>query len=770
MGTRSSSGRAARLLCLAMMLAIPGRAEAGRVQGTVVDRDGKPAAGAKVWIAGRGVPTEVREASADDSGAFAIDAAPGDWFLFALRGAEGGRGGLQAIPGAEDGEGGKDPAPAKITLGPPTTLRGRLRDAETGRPIPGGRFALDDARRPDVDARGRFEVAGLAMTHHEAYPLCPGYERKRILFDTTGRADAELELSLPRGGKVVGRVVGADGKPVAGAIVGLRASGSTFSIAALWERCAEDGRFVYDGKALDRNNRLAARAPGFLDDERTDVLVIDPSKPAEIDFTLRPDPIKVLAVKPAPAPAGRRAVSGTVLGPDAKPVASAVVRWGLLASSDPVPETRTDAAGGFRLVGMPAALNVLTVMAEGLAPSFPPVDAGGDRQLVVRLGRGAEIRGRVVDDAGRPIEGARVSPRITSPLPNGGHVYLDVLAVRTDRDGRFLLRGMPEGVTCDVLAAEKSAVRLRPLSASDESVNVVTLLGAGALRGRVVDPAGNPVRNFRIRVSLPRGFKPGDPAGGYFAGYDWVGLSFTRADGEFTITGLTAGNLHRLTVFAGMLGTGEADRAESQSIDRLKPAEDLTIRLGPPHVLRVRVFGEDGKPVEGARVTAIENEGRATFRWDYPARSEDDRVTARSDADGWAEFPGLAFGKGTVTVRAEGFTRRALDWTKGEEEFEVDVEPEARLSGTVLDEAGEPVAGARLILSWGAGERMIVPVGAKDGRYLVDGLGPGQYTLAVIAATGPGLNAGAIELEAGKTLIHDIRVDAPTPGAAGGKK
>ena len=101
-----------------------------------------------------------------------------------------------------------------VQLGPPTILRGRLFDAETGKPIRSGYFALDDARRLKVDADGRFECRDSPWLNHEAYPLCPGYVRKRILFDTTGHADAKLELKLAKAGKVVGRVLNGEGKPI----------------------------------------------------------------------------------------------------------------------------------------------------------------------------------------------------------------------------------------------------------------------------------------------------------------------------------------------------------------------------------------------------------------------------------------------------------------------------------------------------------------------------------------------------------------------------
>jgi uncharacterized GH25 family protein len=763
---------ALRMVCFVNLMALSasGRAETGKVRGVVVDREGKPAAGARVWVAKLGVleePLEAHEATADDSGAFSIEVGPGPWGVFAVRGEEGGRVGWQSIPTVGKG---KDPAPVTVPLGPPSILKGRLRDAETGKPIIGGTFALDDARRLTVDAEGRFEAPGLSMTNHEAYPVCPGYERKRILFDTTGRANASLDLKLSKAGKVIGRVVDEHGRPIPGATVGLRTSGTILSGLALWELCSEDGRFSYDGKPLGRIGRLTARAPGYQYQERSDIVVFDNSHPAQIDFILRPNPTKAPAARVAATVTNRRTVSGTVVGPDGKPVGSAVVRWDLRVSSDSVPETNTDAQGAFRLDGVPDSANVLSVMAKGLAPSFPLVDAGGDRQVRIELKAGATIRGRVVDDSGSGIKGARVAPQVNNPKPNwGGFVYLDELGQTTGRDGRFTLEGMPEGVTCDVVAEDRSAVRRRALSPSDESKNVVTLLGGGAIRGRVVDPLGNPVRDFRVQVGIPTGAKPGEPVGGYFAGYSGTGLAFTRDDGDFTISGLTAGNLHRLTAIAEGWGLGEADRVLAEPLDRLKPADTLTITLAGPHSLRVRVFRAEGKLVEGARVTLIQNEGRGGFQWGYSDSSWDDSVTARVDARGWAELPFLAFGKGTVVVRAKGFSRTKLEWAKDEEELEVFLEPESRLTGTVLDDAGKPVTGARIMLSWGLGEMMNVTIDEKDGRYLADGLGSGKYMLSVIPSVGPGLLSASVALEGGKTLTKDIRVKRANPAAAGAR-
>ena len=323
MWARIGCVRAIRMVCLAILMAISasGRAEAGKVRGTVVDREGKPAAGAKVWIAKIGYlePLEAHEATADGSGAFSIAAGPGTWGVFAVRGEEGGRVGWDSIPHVENG---KDPAPVTVQLGPPTILKGRLLDAETGKPIASGSFALDDARRLPVDAQGRFEAPGLALTNHEAYPLCPGYERKRILFDTTGQADAQAGLEAAQGGEGRRprrrRARQADpGRDRRAEDVGLDLLGVGTLGAVLRGRS-----ILLRRQALGPDRRLSARAPGYQDLERTDVVAFDASNPVQIDFVLHPDPTKGPAAKVAAKAMNRRTVSGTVVGPDGKPVAS----------------------------------------------------------------------------------------------------------------------------------------------------------------------------------------------------------------------------------------------------------------------------------------------------------------------------------------------------------------------------------------------------------------------------------------------------------------
>src|SRR5262249_52981751 len=159
-------------------------------------------------------PLERREAVTDANGRYALRLFPGEWYVWARHGSQGahvpGRSETVTIPT------GKAPDEVNITLEERGTLRGRLLEPAPGRPIAGGKLFLDVGLFLTTDAQGRFEIGGLERTNHESFVVAPGRRRLRVLFDTTARADTELDVPVPRGGKIVGRVTDANGKPIVG--------------------------------------------------------------------------------------------------------------------------------------------------------------------------------------------------------------------------------------------------------------------------------------------------------------------------------------------------------------------------------------------------------------------------------------------------------------------------------------------------------------------------------------------------------------------------
>lgn len=132
-------------------------------------------------------------------------------------------------------------------------------------------------------------------------------------------------------------------------------------------------------------------------------------------------------------------------------------RAGALEREPLEPHHVVDPEGHFVLASLaPGAVEVV-VVAPGLAPSDPAnvdLEAGTTRHVELRLGRGAQVSGTVVDRVTqRPLEGARLS------LEQRGDDPMAVQALaRTDETGRFTLQGLPSGRhSLFIVAAEHDA-------------------------------------------------------------------------------------------------------------------------------------------------------------------------------------------------------------------------------------------------------------------------------------------------------------------------
>jgi hypothetical protein len=744
------------LACANIFAAVPVSKDS--LRGIVYSADGSPAAGAVVWAAKISYgPLQRQETITDADGRYTLPLDPGSWNVWARRGTQGGEG--PARHESVEIAAGRAPEPVTIYLEERGTFRGRLLEAEARKPIAGGRLFLDAGLVLTTGADGGFEVGGLYRGNHEAFTVAPGRLRMRVLFDTTARADTELDVPVPRAGKIVGRVTDQEGKPIPGSYVGRHTSGSYFSINALFVACDGEGRFEYDDAAPpDQPTRLSAGAPGYAVEERTGLSSPADGKSLELHFRLRPQP----GAQPGAAAADgekRRLVSGIVRDPGANPLAGVVVRWGYQPYVG-VAQTKTDAGGRFHLT-VPDKAEFLAILPRDFAPEFPRVDAGGEKQIDVTLRFGHSARGRVLDDTGKPIKNVRVVPVVPSPDPRiGNPCWLSEMAVRTDAEGRFVLKGIPDHARFDFLKPDLSDVRNHEL-ALDGVANAVTMQYGGAISGRVLDRDGKPIRNIRVLVGAPRQRQQGDRLTGFFAGYSGIGVRFTSADGSFVLTGVGAGSVYRITALAEGHGEAVADRVTAVPVNRLGSTEPVMLRAGPAIPLRVRALGTDGKAIADARVTLVNGDPRLdrSFAWGYDDASWENMVRGRTGSDGWANFPALGFGGATVLVRAPGYARNRAPWRNIEKELTIELASEAVLAGEARDAAGRPLQDFYVSLMSGE-DQISTSAGPDDkGHFRIDELPARTWTLTVRAADGrQTLHEDQITLKAGET--KEVKIEA----------
>lgn len=246
----------------------------------------------------------------------------------------------------------------------------------------------------------------------------------------------------------------------------------------------------------------------------------------------------------------------------------------------------------------------------------------------------------------------------------------------------------------------------------------------GSIAGTVHDAAAAPISAARVCI-LPASLVPASGE---------LPCTTTDPRGEFRFARLDAAEY--------VVTASAADRGPGATSFWLRANEARTgvdILLGTEGAeLRGTVLDISGGPVARARITSLQladfdlagapgpvvesNDSGEFSLWVTPGRV---RVTAF--ADGYAAEPVLAGAPGTI---------------------EIALTPESSIAGTIVDAAGDPVAGARVRATSleGARAREGAVLSTERGSFLIGGLAPGRYH---VVATRPGARGQA----ASSTLV-----------------
>lgn len=241
------------------------------------------------------------------------------------------------------------------------------------------------------------------------------------------------------------------------------------------------------------------------------------------------------------------------------------------------------------------------------------------------------------------------------------------------------------------------------------------------LEGQVLDEHDQPVAGAEVRISSspPR-------------------TTRTDTDGSFSFDKLL-GRTYYLRARAG-------DRAGNASAKVTAQSDPVVIRLRQGATLTVLVVdGTTRKPIAGATVLRLgdDDHGEATT-------GGDGKAVLRGVDDGWVQVSASAPGYGPATAS------RSIGASERQVELEVALAEGAPVSGRVVDERGQPIAGAQVWAqdassAWegGAGERAAVR-SDKAGAFTIPALSAGSYILFAKdevhapAATAPVTIAGEV--------------------------
>ncbi len=668
---------------------------------------------------------------------------------------------------------------------------------EVVRDGPMGQAATEERGRGTVTAGsdGRFRVAGLGagrilLTATTADDRASD-EPAEVLLGIAETA-ADVDVFVAPALAIAGRVVDEAGAPVAGATVMVSARGE-----AGGQRTDADGRFRAQGLQVGRYH-LIAEADDALASAPVEVELVDRSVDA-VTLTVkrgafvtgRVDPAGVAEVFVRPPDEADFKLGGS----------PAMMRLELGGG----PRTRTAPDGSYRLGPFaPGPVRLGARAADGRRGELDvEVPTAGLAGAVITLQARGSIAGRVVGGGGAPVPDAVVSlkRRATGPsrtvIVNG----LDLGADRApcDSQGRFVIAGLDAGSwELTVLDGRGGAMAFdrRGKQADVDAPEVVELavdeqkqgvelqvqVNDGEIAGVVVGPDGKAVPDAWVSVSAammamtgapggrlpggarrgpapddggsagarpgprPDGPRPGDPgpdgpvpggpddegprsmmvaeivtsdAGDLRAGE--VPPVLTDSAGRFVVRGLRHG---RYRVAAEGLRGGARG-----ALDDVETGTDVTVKLRTLSLLRGTVT-RAGKPVVDYRVTV---EG--------PTR----KGRAVHDDGGAFSLQGLDPGTYQVLVKARDGSGSATATVEAGKEVTVAIElrGDGTITGTMLDAAGAPVAGAMVVVTprQPPGETMIAldempPMTGADGGFRVSAE-PGPRTLLILGDQGP---------------------------------
>ncbi len=417
-----------------------------------------------------------------------------------------------------------------VTLQRGATVRGRVTVA--GRPdipvagavvsINIGTVFADAALRalPDAGqglvattaADGSFElthVPGQGVV--QASAVAKGFARQlKANLELKGDAPVDVDFALLPGQAIAGRVVDADGAPVAQARV--EAWPTEASGEPLVALTSGDGAYEVLGLGQGKHAVKATRR-GYHAALAANV----ESGRADVTLTLRQQ--------------GR--VRARVVGGDGAPVRRFriglrrvfVAQGGQIAAVADVPDRSVALVGGddgVDIEGVPHGEFCLQVEAEGFAKAlsapFANPEDGPDQprrfDVVVTLGQGATVRGRVVAEDGAPLAGATVQT-VAAGIAAESPFYrmlagttpdrITATTVRTDADGWFTLARLAPGdyqLIVDHRDACRTTVPDLDFAAGPRTLPPIALPIGAAVTGRAT-VGGKPAPQMKVVLSTP---------------------------------------------------------------------------------------------------------------------------------------------------------------------------------------------------------------------------------------------------------------------------
>ena len=664
-----------------------------QARGRVVDTDGSPVAGAEVNLRW---PEEKppRFASRRDTDA-AEPVATDDQGAFVIAGVKTGEYGLRVShadyvsPGdvpIEVPEGRGEVDLGEFTLVPGAEILGVVVDPDQ-EPVEGALVRFDEfdpERTATTDTEGSFTLAGLPHEQVDFTVEAEGYPTLAIRGARPATGEPML-IQLLRGASLSGRVLTAAGAAAVGARIYLepdirtRMRGRIFSSEDMRSRTDGEGRFVFE-HLLPGTWSLEASAGSEAG--RTDPLQLVSGSERTIELHLH----------------AQEQLTVIVTAASGEPVTEAQVRLEPKDATQSRDFDITDGGGRARLEVRAGPATLTVEHPEHLDEKREIVVQPGSNELAVQLQPGGEIDGFVRSASGAPASATvEAHPEESANTDIGMRAYAHPpTKTAADANGFFRLTGLEKGRY--FLIARAAGY---PESGPEEPIDVdargvarveIVLASGGSLRGAVTGLGPADLAQVTITATRQAQWQRATP----------------DTQGSFTIENLAPGTWQ----VVARRGDSYAGRSVQRTVTITAAGAEEFVEL--PFDQGLRLTGQllaAGAPLVGGQVLA------------HRQGHEDPRY-AEIDQQGRFEMDGLQPGAYRIGVSRPygGLEYRSIEVLTDVEDLRIDLQPEAILSGVLLDATtGLPLRNVSLV----AGDAATVAAlasGDDEGRVYLSGV------------------------------------------------
>ena len=542
-----------------------------------------------------------------------------------------------------------------------------------------------------------------------AKPVTPAATRDAHIAVEAGRS-GRWTLDVDPDGPLAleGQVLGPDGKGVGKATVKIESSPARTTITE------DDGTFAYD-KLLGRSYTLSATSGDLVGS-------------LEFNLTAKSGPAVIHL-------AAGVSIDVTVVDEPGKPIAGAAVHEG--GEEDPV--VVTDAKGTAKLKGIKPGWISIDASAPGYAPGKTVTtvgSSGGSGTVKLTLRKGNAVAGKVIDDAGKPVVGAKVSAGAESWGVSDESGDADVI---TNATGEFQIPALSAGThRLTAIDGEHAPAWSTPITIKDAPITgvVITMKSGGTLAGTVTDTAGKPVAFASVQV-----VGKGQDA--------WMNMTPRHATtdrlGAFKLGGLARVKLQaRAEAETAASNIAEVDLSDKLAVTDLKLVLDVSGQItgivvddtgAPVPEVQVSAFPDilGGASMDGlalAGMTATTTDGGGAFVISgLPEGAY--RLRAMRTRSGWGDW-----GQGGTAAKA------------GDKDVKVVLPAPGVLTGKVAITGGSG-DGIPKIASVQVGQKPPTPL--IEGEFTVRDLTPGTYDVTFRGNEFAETTKRDIKIEAGTT-------------------